>query len=107
MDREKWIVGDKGGPAGPFYSVVDQYGRVIAMQILERDKAMLIAQIPELIEVRYEWSGIINRLARIALDGAKNENERDFCRDQIVMVCPFLGGAVTDAECEFYDDDED
>jgi hypothetical protein len=27
----KWIVGDEGGPAGPFYTVISQSGAVIAL----------------------------------------------------------------------------
>lgn len=92
MDREKWIVGDKGGPAGPFYSVISQSGRLIAMQILDHGIAKQIAQIPELVELRYEWAEIINHLAHIALDGP-NSNERDYCEDMITMVLPFLPGA--------------
>jgi len=38
-DREKWIVGQPGGPAGPFYSVVSSSGRVIAMQVIDLDGA--------------------------------------------------------------------
>lgn len=34
--NERWIIGEPGGPSGPFYSVVSQSGRVIAMQIIDR-----------------------------------------------------------------------
>ena len=47
---EKWIIGEPGGPAGPFYSVVTQQGGVIAMQILERGSAEQIAAAPELLK---------------------------------------------------------
>ena len=47
---EKRIVGEKGGPSGPFYSVVTSTGRVVAMQIIEREDAELIARIPELVK---------------------------------------------------------
>jgi hypothetical protein len=90
---EKWIVGLPGGPAGPFYSVVSQQGRVIAMQIIDEGMAYTIAQLPQLIELRYEWAVIINRLANIALDGA-NSNDRDFAQDMIEMVAPYLDGAT-------------
>jgi RNA processing factor Prp31 len=45
MKSEKWIVGEPGGPAGPFWSVVSQSGRVIAMQIIEEKDARLIASL--------------------------------------------------------------
>lgn len=88
---EKWIVGEPGGPSGPFYSVVSQSGRVIAMQIPDQGMAKQIAQLPELIELRYEWASIINRLANIALDGP-HSNERDYCEDMIGMALAFLPG---------------
>lgn len=39
---EKWIVGQPGGPAGPFWSIVSSTGRVIAMQIPDEKDAQLI-----------------------------------------------------------------
>jgi len=45
---EKWVVGEPGGPAGPFWSVVSSTGRVIAMQIPEKEVAERIAKLPEL-----------------------------------------------------------
>ena len=46
---EKRIVGEKGGPSGPFHSVVSDKGRVVAMQIIERNDAEMIAMIPEML----------------------------------------------------------
>jgi hypothetical protein len=43
----KWIVGQPGGPAGPFWSVVASSGRIIAMQIIDKNLAIRIANIPE------------------------------------------------------------
>ena len=37
-----WNIGEPGGPSGPFYSVVRQDGRVIAMQITQRQYAELL-----------------------------------------------------------------
>jgi hypothetical protein len=88
---EKWIVGQPGGPSGPFYSVVSQHGRVIAMQIPDAGMARLIAQLPELKELRYEWATIINHLAHIALDGPESLNDRDYAEDMIRKVRPYLG----------------
>lgn len=50
----KWIVGDKGGPAGPFYSVVRQDGRIIAMQIPDKVVAEQIALLPLIRELASE-----------------------------------------------------
>lgn len=66
----KWNVGDKGGINGPFFSVVGADGRIIALQIPERETAETIASIPalkskyatacallkEVVRVRYETS---------------------------------------------------
>ena len=47
--KEKWIVGEPGGPSGPFWSVVSSSGRVIAMQIPDEEIARLIASFPDII----------------------------------------------------------
>jgi hypothetical protein len=88
---EKWIVGKPGGPNGPFCSVVSQSGRVIAMRVIDEGMAKLIAQLPELNQLRYDWASIINSLAIIALDGP-NSNQRDYCQDMMDMVRPYLEG---------------
>jgi cell division protein FtsB len=48
---EQWIVGQPGGPSGPFYSVVSSTGRVIAMQIPAEKDAILIASLPNLVKL--------------------------------------------------------
>lgn len=40
----KFIIGQPGGPAGPFYSVVSQTGEVIALQITSEYFANIIAR---------------------------------------------------------------
>jgi len=47
-DHETWMIGEPGGTAGPFYSVVTQRGTIVAMQIPERKRAEDIASIPEM-----------------------------------------------------------
>jgi hypothetical protein len=42
----KWNVGLPGGPAGPFFSVVKPNGNIVAMQIVDRETADMIAAIP-------------------------------------------------------------
>ena len=51
---EKWIVGEPGGPSGPFYSVVSESGRVIALQIPDEKIAYLFASFPELLNLLKE-----------------------------------------------------
>lgn len=39
-----YIIGQPGGPSGPFYSIVNQQGRVIAMQIPSEEDARAIVE---------------------------------------------------------------
>ena len=48
IKNEKRIVGLPGGMNGPFYSVVTSTGRVVAMQIVEKEDAEFIAEIPSM-----------------------------------------------------------
>ena len=73
----------------PFFRVVRQDGRTIARQIPDEGLAKLIAQLPELNQLRHEWASIINRLAHLALDGC-NSNDRDYAEDMLDMVRPYL-----------------
>lgn len=43
LPERPWHVGEKGGMAGPFYSLVNSEGRVVAMQIPEREVAEFLA----------------------------------------------------------------
>ncbi len=36
---DKWLISEPGGPAGPLWGIVTQSGRVIALQIVERQHA--------------------------------------------------------------------
>ncbi len=85
----KRIVGEPGGPSGQFYSVIESSGRVVALQIPERADALEIAQLPKLIQLRYEWASVINALACSVLDGA-NSNELDYAQDMIELVVKYL-----------------
>lgn len=42
----EWIVGQPGGPSGPFYNIVSSSGKVIALQVPDREVAARIARIP-------------------------------------------------------------
>lgn len=39
---DKWILSPPGGPAGPFWGIVTQSGKVIALQIVEREHAEIL-----------------------------------------------------------------
>lgn len=88
---EKWVVGEPGGPNGPFYSVVAQNGRVIAMRVPDETIANTISQIPYLMNLRYEWALVIDCLAKMVLDiGTSRDN--DFAEKAAAMVRPVLFG---------------
>ena len=46
----KWIIGQPGGPAGPFYSVVSQTGEAIALQIVSEKRAKEIVRLGAIID---------------------------------------------------------
>jgi len=51
---EKWIVGEPGGPAGPFWSVVTSSGRAVALQVITKKDAELIAFVGNAINGYFE-----------------------------------------------------
>jgi hypothetical protein len=50
MIKDKWILSPPGGPAGPFWGVVTQTGKVIASQIIEREHAEILRIIGNVLE---------------------------------------------------------
>ncbi len=46
---EKWILSPPGGPAGPFWGIVTQSGRLIALQIVEKTHAEMFRIVGELV----------------------------------------------------------
>ena len=44
-----YIIAEPGGPAGPFYGLVNGSGNVVAMQILRRDDAVFLGAADELL----------------------------------------------------------
>lgn len=38
----KWNIGEPGGPNGPFYSIVSETGRIVALQIPDKATAQMI-----------------------------------------------------------------
>jgi DNA-binding CsgD family transcriptional regulator len=65
---EVWTVGLPGGPAGPFYSIVTQTGRVIALQVPDRAAADMIAAIPQLVQVAHLAHGLSQVMAEFLPD---------------------------------------
>ena len=55
MSTERWNIGLPGGPSGPFYSIVSESGRVIAMQIPSKEVAEHIIDQRERIRVLEQW----------------------------------------------------
>lgn len=49
-ENERWTVGIPGGPSGPFYSICDNNGRIIAMQIPDEKTAYRLAELPKMQE---------------------------------------------------------
>jgi hypothetical protein len=91
---EKWMVAsvsDDGFILG--YKILDQSGRLIA-ECHDQGNAHLIAQLPQLKELRYEWASIINSLAIIARQNAQSLNEADYAEEMLEMVRPYLGCAA-------------
>ncbi len=87
---EKRIIGEPGGPSGPFYSVVSDTGRIVALQIPDKADALEIAQLPKLLQLQFEWASIINSLACSVLDGT-DSNGKDYAQDMIDFIVPYLG----------------
>jgi hypothetical protein len=65
----KWNIGQPGGPAGPFWSVLKPSGIIIAVQVPRRETAEVIASIP------LYWATI---RAAEALDTAVNDPKSEF-----------------------------
>lgn len=49
-DIDKWILSPPGGPAGPFWGIVTQSGKVIALQILERKHAEVLRIVGNVVQ---------------------------------------------------------
>lgn len=46
-----WLMGEPGGPSGPFYSIVNRQGNVVAMQVANEADAHLIISVLDLLLV--------------------------------------------------------
>ena len=42
LQVDRWLLSEPGGPAGPFWGIVTQSGRVIALQIVECQHAEIL-----------------------------------------------------------------
>ena len=61
------------------------------VKALSRKIGLLMTRNAKLEELQYEWAGIINRLAVIAMAEEVSTNDRDDAQDAIDMVIPYLG----------------
>jgi hypothetical protein len=69
--NENWIVGEPGGPAGPFWGVVTSRGRSIALQVATKRDAKIIAIVGSAIEGDFDT-------VRQVSEQLQNILERDF-----------------------------
>jgi hypothetical protein len=93
---EKWEVLKRKGWDIEAYDVYE-HGKVVALGVPDEGLANLIAQLPQLKEIRHEWASIINRLANLALDkGEMSSNDRDWIDEQRYMALKWLGALVDD-----------
>lgn len=89
-DTERWVIGEPGGPSGPFYSVVTQTGQMVAMQVTDKWFAYLISQIPQFLHRRRRWASLIKRLATLVISGERSSDNIDEANKAIAEVLPFI-----------------
>jgi len=65
---DKWILSPPGGPAGIFWGIVTQSGKVIALQIVEREHAEILRLIGNLLEGDFDTNRDVGRKLRIILE---------------------------------------
>ncbi len=58
---DKWLISEPGGPAGPFWGIVTESGRVIALQIVERQHAQMLLVLGNLLGGDVETIEKVNR----------------------------------------------
>lgn len=58
---DKWILSPPGGPAGSFWGIVTQSGRVIALQILEREHAEILLTVGNLLAGDPDTTRIVSK----------------------------------------------
>jgi len=71
-----YIIAEPGGPAGPFYGLVNDKGNVVAMQILRRDDALLLHAAPDLLEA---CKGLLAFIESFSFGG-------DWCQDNYPAI---------------------
>lgn len=58
---DKCILSPPGGPAGPFWGVVKQRGRVVAMQIMMREDAEILRAVKNLMAGDFDTNRDVGR----------------------------------------------
>lgn len=71
-----YVIGQPGGPSGPFWSLVNSQGNVIAMQILSEEAAQLFKAAPALLDAcRRAFQGFNNILELQLMPGYEEDVE--------------------------------
>ena len=83
----KWILGQPGGPAGPFYSVVSQTGEAIVLRSGSEKRARQIVKLGAILDCDFDTiQEAGKRLARILIrDGASSIIE-DGLEDYVIRA---------------------
>lgn len=87
-----WIVGQPGGPAGPFWSIMNQKGNVVALQVLREEDARLIRTTPDLLMLCNE---LLARLERA--DPGRESDLRNYARRVLARATVAGPEAISDA----------
>lgn len=67
----KWNIGEPGGPSGPFYSIVSDTGRIIALQISDREMAEKISKLGPIIDYDFDTIQAASKRLRILFEDDK------------------------------------
>ena len=65
---DKWILSPPGGPAGPFWGIVAQSGRVIALQIVEQQHAEILRIMGNLLAGDFDINRAVGKCLYKILD---------------------------------------
>jgi len=76
---DKWLISEPGGPPGPFWGIVTQSGRVIALQIVQRQNAEILLTIGNILagdnNTTKEVSDHLSSIFDKTLSGMIDEND--------------------------------
>ena len=80
-----YIVGEPGGPAGPFWSLVNSKGNVVALQIVSESDAHFLSAAPDLLEAcEFALSQAVARWEQVGKHPSSHHiNDVDLFQDAI------------------------